>query len=173
MLDFEAVFGTIVQSNDAVSMVPFLFIAIAAGAICWVVWSQHQRSKLMRLVATDNHLESLSQGLPRDFPVDLLDQMFPGWFRPNWCRVRNVIGGDRGNDFLLAFDFSVGRGRNRYNLTMVARRSMSLQVRSNIPPEYTYHSSGPWKLVFPSRRLFFPSQLLEPAVIERIWELLA
>lgn len=154
-----------------------VFLALVACVIAGHLWVSHLRRKKLREYADQRNMTfqgpAMQMDLPKGFPFDSLNDLLNvGGWSSSLRNVRNVVSGWESTDRLLAFDVDVGRNRSTYKRTVVARRSTKFHLLSSVPPGYVYVSTGEWQLAAREEAFFSSTTLLEPAVIERLWELM-
>ena len=164
-------FALFFQYNASPSILPLVAMATVAGTgtlLYFRYW--RERSDALRKLASKRGLRWLPNTLPGDFPRKLLDDLYCGWVMPRWTRPHNMIGGEAGTDFLLAFDITVAKGDTSYRRTIVARRSATATPKSSLGKGYLYRCAGEWQLATPESSVFANSRLIDPGTIEKLWE---
>ena len=158
------------QVSYAPSPLPYIAaVAIAGVGATLYLKLRPGRSDALRLLAAKRGLKWLGTTLPSEFPRKLLDELYSGWVMPRWTSPRNVMGGDVGTDYLLAFDITVAKGESTYTRTIVARRAAEAKPRANLAKGYVYRCVGNWHLATPERSVMVVDRLIEPGVIEKLW----
>lgn len=155
-------------------MLPYLFVGVVIGAI-FILYVRHTRgrSDTMRRLAARRGLQYLGMTVPTEFPRKILDDLYTGWLIPRWDGPHNAISGVEGNDFLVAFDIRVHRGKSHYRRTIVARRSSNATPKTGVGKRYLYRTMGDWQMVTLQSSVLSISRLIEPGTIEKLWERLA
>ncbi len=165
--------GLLFQFSDYPSILPVVAIAAVAGGLLFLYGRRHRvRTSAMRKLADKRGLPWLYNTLPREFPRKLLDDQYTGWLIPRWSNPHNVIGGEDGPDYLLAFDINVQKGKGSYQRTIVARRSAIMKPKAAFEKGYIYRTFGDWQMVTrDSTQLTLP-RIIEPYTVEKLWDLL-
>ena len=159
------------QVSYAPSPLPYLAIAAAAGTGALVYLRYRRgRSDALRLLAAKHGLQWLGTILPSEFPRKILDELYCGWVMPRWTSPRNVMGGELGTDYLLAFDITVAKGESCYQRTIVARRSADAKAKANFAKGYVYRCAGEWHIATPESSTMVLPRMIEPGTIEKLWE---
>ena len=165
------VLGLYYQSGGPAATLPAVMVFLtAAGILFYIGRTSRRRTESLRKLAVRRGFEGVSCNLPRDFPRKMLDELYSGWVVPRWSGPHNVIAGEDGQDFILAFDVTIQRRKSTYNRTIVARRSASFEPKSKIPKGYVYRASEGWQIMTPESRYFSVPHLIGAAEIERVWE---
>ena len=161
------------ESGDSASSLPAIVFFLFVGFVVFCfAWSNYRRRQSMRELASVRGLDWLSRGLPGNFPRTTLNSLFPGRIFGGLHSARNDVGVQDGADYLLAFDVSISRGKGSSSQTVIARRSLNLRPATNLPPGYLSLSAGGWRVVTPQPKVLTWPSLVQPAVIERLWDLL-
>ena len=165
--------GLLIQYSDSPSILPVVAIAAAAGGLLFLYFRrQRNRTKAMQKLADKRGLTWLYNTLPREFPRKLLDDQYTGWLIPRWSNPHNVIGGEQGPDYLIAFDITVLKGKGSYQRTIVARRSATATPKPTFEKGYIHRTFGDWQMATrDSTQLTLP-RIIEPYTINKLWELL-
>ena len=159
------------QYDDSPSVFPAVGVAALAGGLFLLYARRNRgRAEAMRKLADRRGLTAIYTTLPRDFPRRLVDEQYAGWLIPRWSNPHNIIGGQVGQDFLLAFDINVLKGEKTYRRTIVARSSATPTEKSGIGKGYVYRARGDWQMATLESSQFVIGRLIEPGTIERLWE---
>jgi hypothetical protein len=159
------------QAIYAPSSLPYIAIAAVAGTSALVYLRYRRgRSDALRFLAAKQGLEWFGNMLPSEFPRKLLDELYSGWVMPRWTSPHNVVGGNVGTDFLLAFDIAVAKGESCYQRTIVARRSAGVKAKSSFIKGYVCRCCGEWHLATLESSVMVLPRIIEPGAIEKLWE---
>lgn len=164
-------FALLDQVSYARSSLRYFALAavVGTGAIMYLRY-RRGRSETLRLLAAKQGLQWLGTRLPSEFPRKILDELYRGWVMPRWTSPRNVVGGDVGTGYLLAFDITVAKGESHYQRTIVARRSKGANPTVDFRKGYVCRCAGKWRIVTPESSTMVLSRLIEPGGIEKLWE---
>ena len=163
--------GLLYQVSYDPSPWPYVLIALIAGAgtLLYLKYRPSRQDEL-RALAAKRDLKWLGNTLPTEFPRKLLDELYIGWVMPRWSAPHNVIGGEEGTDYLLAFDVTVAKGEGSYQRTIVARRSATAAAKAAFTKGYWYRNERDWHLATLESSISIVPRLIEPAMIDKLWE---